>query len=249
MSSKFRLGDSKDLQKRALHTLSTKSRLGDSKDEIMELDVVSQIRANRLADIRDRGILKSNEVFANKRSHVIITLLELFKLLGDPKSRPPDFISNMTRLWPHFKVVYCQLFKKNQITGVREIHILDIISRLFTKVRENIARRICEGDVREMLTSGKKKISFIKARMKRSITQAPANIKPWVYHYSEDMTRWAQQFIIPSFNLTLAPFCLEFGEVYAWNTQRIHTLWGTQANAGNRICHWRLLTYAHTLVG
>jgi hypothetical protein len=70
-----------------------------------------------------------------------------------------------------------------------------------------------------MLTSGKKKIAFIKTRMKRSITQAPAGVKPWVYHYSEDMTRWAQQFIVPSFNLTLSPFCLEFGEIYAWNTQ------------------------------
>jgi hypothetical protein len=153
----------------------------------------------------------------NSRTHVIMSLLQLFSVAGLGDGSAPGFISNIESLTPLFRQVYCQLFKKNQITGVREIHILDIVSRCFVRLRENISRRICNLDRREMLTSGDRKFSVIRSEMRKMVKGCPEGLIPNIFHMSEDMTTWAQQFQIPSFNHLLMPHSNEFSLVHSWS--------------------------------
>lgn len=155
--------------------------------------------------------------FSNKRSHVIMTLLDLFQKTTMNMDGAPDFINNIYKLYPLFRHVYCQLFKKNQITGVREIHILDIVSRLFVRLRENISRVICHNDRREMLTTGAEKFSRIKNDVRQFVRSCPEGFIPNIYHMSEDMTTWAQQFQIPSFNQLLMPHSQEYPTIHSWS--------------------------------
>jgi hypothetical protein len=56
-----------------------------------------------------------------------------------------------------YEPIRFQIFKKNQIGGVREILILDIHKRVLINIMESFSRVICKDDDREMLTHGDKK--------------------------------------------------------------------------------------------
>jgi hypothetical protein len=116
-----------------------------------------------------------------------------------------------------FEGVYCQVFKKNQVTGVREIHILDIVSRCFARFRENIARTIISTDRREMLTKGNDKFNIIKTDLRNSIRDCPCGLAVRIYHFSEDMATWAQRFVIDSFSQLLKPHSREFSKINDWS--------------------------------
>jgi hypothetical protein len=160
---------------------------------------------------------QSSGEFKNIRQTVILTLKEMFTKFGMPLDGPPDFISSIGELSQHLNTIYCQIFKKNQITGVREIHILDIVSRCFARFRENISRTIIATDRREMLTKGDEKFTIIKIDMRNFIRSCPENLPVHVFHFSEDMTTWAQRFVIQSFCQLLKPHSKVFSRINSWS--------------------------------
>jgi hypothetical protein len=96
-----------------------------------------------------------------------------------------------------------QIFKKNQIGGVREILILDIKKRVLVNVLESISRVICRDDDREMLTHGDKKNMLIRdliRHLKRG------DNKKIVMNYNFDKTKWAPSFMPIQFLYMFVPF-------------------------------------------
>ena len=96
-----------------------------------------------------------------------------------------------------------QIFKKNQIGGVREILILDIEKRILVNILESFSRVICNDDDREMLTHGDKKTTLLRdliRQMKR------ADGKRLIMNYNFDKTRWAPSFMPIQFLYMFLPF-------------------------------------------
>jgi hypothetical protein len=85
-----------------------------------------------------------------------------------------------------------QIFKKNQIGGVREILILDIESRIKINILETLSRNICRRDQREMLTHGNSKQSIYKGLLMKS-RQVPG--KRVQLYINSDKSRWGPTFI------------------------------------------------------
>jgi hypothetical protein len=85
-----------------------------------------------------------------------------------------------------------QVFKKNQIGGVREILILPITNRIRINVLETISRNICQYDKREMLTHGPIKYESIKSCLYTS-KKYPNRRAP--IHITFDKTKWGPSFI------------------------------------------------------
>jgi hypothetical protein len=83
-----------------------------------------------------------------------------------------------------------KIFKKNQLTGVREIYILTIIGRCLQRIIEDLARAICNEVHEEKLTGPETKDAFVSEhRMEQS---ARAEGKESVtLNGSGDKTQWA----------------------------------------------------------
>jgi hypothetical protein len=99
--------------------------------------------------------------------------------------------------------IHFQVFKKNQIGGVREILILDIQKRITINVLESFSRVICTDDDREMLTHGDKKNTLIRdliRQLKRGTE------KKLIMNYNFDKTKWAPSFMPIQFAYMFLPF-------------------------------------------
>lgn len=96
-----------------------------------------------------------------------------------------------------------QIFKKNQIGGVREILILDIHKRVLINVLESFSRVICRDDDREMLTHGDKKMTLMRDLI-RQLKRGDS--KRVVMNYNFDKTRWAPSFMPIQFIYMFLPF-------------------------------------------
>jgi len=96
-----------------------------------------------------------------------------------------------------------QIFKKNQIGGVREILILDIKKRVLINILESFSRMICKDDEREMLTHGDKKFSLMRD-MIRDLKRG--NTKKLIMNYNFDKTKWAPSFMPIQFLYMFLPF-------------------------------------------
>jgi hypothetical protein len=99
--------------------------------------------------------------------------------------------------------IYFQIFKKNQVGGVREILILDIYKRVLINILESVSRSICNEDDREMLTHGDKKLGVVRD-MLRSLKRA--HKKTLIMNYNMDKTKWAQSFQPIQFLYMFLPF-------------------------------------------
>lgn len=98
--------------------------------------------------------------------------------------------------------VFTNLFKKQQLTGPREIFVLDILSRLCVNFVETISRIICEELPVEMLTKGTKKESTSESH--HSFVQKEKKSKGFDTIITEadsvDMSTWCQGFTMPFFS-------------------------------------------------
>ena len=98
-----------------------------------------------------------------------------------------------------------QLFKKNQIGGVREILILDIQKRILVNILESFSKVICRDDDREMLTHGDKKVSLMRDLI-RDLRRGDGVTKKLIMNYNFDKTRWAPSFMPIQFLYMFLPF-------------------------------------------
>nr|QJW70341.1 RNA-dependent RNA polymerase [Erysiphe necator associated negative-stranded RNA virus 18] len=91
--------------------------------------------------------------------------------------------------------VIIQIFKKNQIGGVREIIILYIKARILFNIVEEIARILSKSDRREILTKGRDKRLMMRADYEHICSSFPSGTPIQIIKESYDMTTWAQKFI------------------------------------------------------
>jgi hypothetical protein len=95
-----------------------------------------------------------------------------------------------------------KIFKKNQLTGVREIYILTILGRILQRVLEDLARSICNEIHEEKLTGPETKDGFISEhKSKRSESEDPK--KSITLNGSGDKTQWANYLQAKSVTLPL----------------------------------------------
>ena len=154
-----------------------------------------------------RGDVKENEMIdrkkkvseergqQNRRRRCIEGVAELME---DGYMRSFDLIKDHLR-----EPFYFQIFKKNQIGGVREILILDIHKRVLTNILESFSRVICNDDDRDMLTHGDKKNSLLRD-MIRQLKRGDG--KKLIMNYNFDKTRWAPSFMPIQFLYMFLPF-------------------------------------------
>jgi len=107
--------------------------------------------------------------------------------------------------------LYFQVFKKNQIGGVREILILPIDKRITINILESFSRLICRDDEREMLTHGDLKLTTMRDLL-RDLRRAPE--KRIIMNYNLDKTRWGPSFMPIQFLYMFYPFRQYYPSLY-----------------------------------
>lgn len=102
--------------------------------------------------------------------------------------------------------VFASTFIKNQLTGVREIFILDIISRILINFVEEIGVFIGKQLDNEMMTKGTQKAN----RMKSFKTKVKANMfsdsEVLISTESADASTWCQRFVMSYFSCVYSRF-------------------------------------------
>ena len=104
-----------------------------------------------------------------------------------------------------------QVFKKNQIGGVREILILPLTVRIRINILETISRNICYFDSREMLTHGSKKYDMVKSLLYAS-KKYPGKRAP--IHFTMDKSRWGPSFVPIQFLYLFTSFRETLGNAF-----------------------------------
>jgi hypothetical protein len=104
-----------------------------------------------------------------------------------------------------------QVFKKNQIGGVREILILSISTRIRINILESYSRVLCNFDEREMLTHGPQKNSrFVGIQQNLKLNSKESIIM----HYNFDKKRWGPSFMPIQFMYMFKPFQNSMGDFF-----------------------------------
>nr|WAK75611.1 MAG: RNA-dependent RNA polymerase [Peribunyaviridae sp.] len=88
-----------------------------------------------------------------------------------------------------------QIFKKNQIGGVREILILYIKARILINLSEEICRLLSKADKRETLTKGKDKRLMMRGDYEELSSKFPEGTPLLFIKNSYDMATWCQKFM------------------------------------------------------
>jgi len=122
----------------------------------------------------------------------------IIELLNDGKETSFDIIKQTL-----FEDHYFQIFKKNQIGGVREILILPIDKRILINILESYSRLICKEDDREMLTHGDKKFVIMRDMIRDMRRKDDKRI---ILNYNFDKSRWGPSFMPIQFLYMFLPF-------------------------------------------
>jgi len=112
----------------------------------------------------------------------------------------------------HYPVDF-QIFKKNQIGGVREILILSMISRVKINIIETLSRNICSFDKRETLTHGSIKNELIKEALYSS---RRLKGKRMSLFFSMDKSRWGPSFVPCQFIYLFTAFKKQLGSFFEY---------------------------------
>ena len=147
-----------------------------------------------------RLTLKPDEVRQNSRRRCVEGIIPL---LVEGWLTSSD-VANFYLAYP----VEFQIFKKNQIGGVREILILTMISRIKINIIETISRNICSFDKRETLTHGPNKNDLIKECLYESRRKTG---KRMTLFFSLDKSRWGPSFVPIQFLYLFTPFKKQLG--------------------------------------
>lgn len=122
--------------------------------------------------------------------------------------------------------VICDLFKKNQHGGLREIYVLTIESRILQLFIETISRVLCSQFDEETLTHPKNKLAVLDEHKTLSAKISKAKEMPYVEFCSScDKTRWNQNFTMPAMSVPLFRLC---DPVFHNAIQRIMNLWASK---------------------
>lgn len=98
-----------------------------------------------------------------------------------------------------------QIFKKNQIGGVREIEILTMEMRILLEYVERVPTSISKYDEREMISAKQKKGEIIKSNLMRMLGESSG--RPLLNLNScRDMSKWSQAFMPIIFFYTVLPY-------------------------------------------
>ena len=102
--------------------------------------------------------------------------------------------------------IFANLFKKLQIGGMREIFVLDIVSRLAINWLETLSRVICEDLPVEMLTKGAHKLQVSEQHNREVRTRLTDRKSHTVITATEanDAATWCQRFVMPAFGAMLS---------------------------------------------
>lgn len=145
----------------------------------------------------------------NKRQNPRQKCIEgVMSLLDDGLTHSFDVVDKVKNEKTTFDV-----FKKNQIGGVREILILPITVRIKINILETVSRNICSFDRREVLTHGAQKNESIKAILysakKLEGTRAPI-------HMTFDKSKWGPSFVPIQFLYLFTPFKKQLGDLFPY---------------------------------
>lgn len=153
---------------------------------------ISSERSSINKFIEEFATLKSSSI-ANEENVRSKCINQCINLLNNGLSKSFDVAEAYLK-----KPIEVQLFKKNQIGGVREISILDIASRIKTNIVESYFRGLDSFDDREMLTKGSQKFDYMREFNKDTIGKTK-------FYVNGDATRWAQSFHPHQFKYLIAP--------------------------------------------
>jgi hypothetical protein len=126
--------------------------------------------------------------------------------IGDFKGLGP--IDDIEQIYYRIKIedgdrIVVKIFKKNQLTGVREIYILTIIGRMLIRVVEDMARAICKRVPIEKLTDPKSRDSFMAEHYSQVKSQYPEFGQVQTVKISGDMTSWANLWLMKAISIPL----------------------------------------------
>lgn len=108
-----------------------------------------------------------------------------------------------------------QMFKKNQIGGVREILILDFVSRCMIRLLEDMSRSMCKIHPYECLTKPQSKGSMTASHSFKVKSSRFSGLT-MTWRASLDKTTWAQQFVNPTFYTILSTLLPDYSNFIAF---------------------------------
>jgi hypothetical protein len=109
--------------------------------------------------------------------------------------------------------IVANLFKKNQPTGVREIFVLTMISRIVIKFLETVSRSLCRATDNEYLTKGKAKTQATSEHYNRVSRNKKQGDYSMTVSDSADATTWCQRFIMKVFQVMYGEIFSEWPEM------------------------------------
>lgn len=142
----------------------------------------------------------------HKRRKCLSAILSLMEEIGSQGRCPFSSFKKLFKLFKQYGGLIANLFKKNQLTGLREIFVLYIHARVVVNFLETVSRSICELMPNEYLTKGTEKAgaihthySSVAAQMKYRI--GDEEVKTETVCDSADATTWCQRFVMPTFGI------------------------------------------------
>nr|AOY18794.1 RNA-dependent RNA polymerase [Bunyavirus sp.] len=151
----------------------------------------------------------------------IASKLDKFEL--NPMEKIKDFL---TFVESTANGVICDLFKKNQHGGLREIYVLTIESRILQLFLETLSRTLCYQFEEETLTHPKNKLAKLDEHKTRAAKISSAKGVPYAEFCSScDKTRWNQNFTMPAMSVPLFKLC---DPIFHNAIQRIMNLWSNK---------------------
>lgn len=141
----------------------------------------------------------------NQRRSCLESSLDFINKYGD--GRPMKNVGKLaSEVKREYGGVVCNLFKKLQIGGVREIFVLEFRCRIIIHFLETLCRVVCEDLPNEMLTKGDQKLTRSDEHFFSVRSDMREGLKPETVINSDDATTWAQRFVMSSFGLFLSRF-------------------------------------------
>lgn len=185
-----------------------KSTLGTQWESVLEMEILNNLATSYSEDL---ATLKASSLCDHKTSDKQTSLkdeshLSRVKVIEAISARICKFGVNPFLKYKEFlemvettsKGVMCDLFKKAQHGGLREIYVLTIESRVLQLFIEVVSRTICSYFEEETLTHPKNKLTILNAHKVRSsrIARSRSCVSA-DFCSSSDKTRWNQNLTMP----------------------------------------------------
>uniref|UniRef100_A0AAT9JAF3 RNA-directed RNA polymerase L n=1 Tax=Macrotermes natalensis phenuivirus 1 TaxID=3133464 RepID=A0AAT9JAF3_9VIRU len=170
---------------------------------------IATLKASSICNHKDTKKECTRET--NKRVWRVKVIEAIACKLGLTKLNPMVQIGKLLKFVEESSAgVICDLFKKNQHGGLREIYVLTIESRLIQLFIETISRTICSHFEEETLTHPTNKLKILDnhkvrtGRLSRKMNSTYAD-----FCSSSDKTRWNQNFIMTAMVIPLVRLTTE----------------------------------------